>query len=246
MKNCSFLFIFFMLIFISCKDKSSTAYQPPAPVPEIDSIVQRALQIYPTDPRQAVTIFIEAGKAYEQGRHFDKAAGVFLNVAAVFEENLAVIDSAEYYALRSLNNFKQGTDSMQIMNTMKYYGFLAGANGKLAVGRQHINEAIAFYTRRNQPDGLATAQFNLARLAYAEKKYDESLQLLTAAKAYWKQKGDALRLGLIQMQEIEIAMAKDDFMAIQRLVGSTDSLVFTNTLPDGFILRYNNLKRRIQ
>jgi tetratricopeptide (TPR) repeat protein len=246
MKNCSFLYFLSFILFIACKDNSSSTYQPPAPVPEIDSMVQRGLQVYGTDPRQAVTIFIEAGKAYEQVKHFDKAGGVFLNVAAVFEENLANVDSAEYYALRSLNNYKQGIDSMQIMNTMKYYGFLAGANGKLAVGREHINEAIAFYTRRNQPDGLATAQFNLARLAFAEKNYDESQRLLTAAKSYWKQKGDALRLGLIQMQEIEIAVAKGDFMGIQRLVGSTDSLAFTNKLPDGFILRYNNLKKRIQ
>lgn len=236
--------LFLLLSAWACKNE--TAPVASLATTQIDSIVQQGLQLYPTDPRQAVTYFIKAGEAYEQGNHFDKAGGVFLNVAAVFEETLARVDSAEFYALRSLNNFKQGIDSMQIMNTMKYYGFLAGANGKLAEGRRYINEAIAFYTRRNQPDGLAVSHFNLARLAYAEKKYDESLRWLAAAKAHWKQKGDALRLGLIQMQEIEIADAQDNFMEVQRLLGSTDSLLFTNQLPDGFVLRYNNLKKRLQ
>ena len=246
MKTFSLLFIFSLITFVSCKNESTPSQSSPVAVAHIDSIVQRGLQLYTTDPRGAVSLFIDAGEAYEQGKYYDKAGGVFLNVAAVFEENLALVDSAEYYALRSLNNYKQGTDSMQIMNTMKYYGFLTGANGKLAEGRKQINEAIAFYTRRNQPDGLAVAQFNLARLAYAEKKHDESLRLLEAAKAHWKQKGDALRIGLILMQEIEIADAQDDFMGVQRLVGSTDSLVFTNQLPEGFTLRYNNLKKRLQ
>lgn len=213
---------------------------------QIDSLVQEGIKAYATNPGAAIPYFIRAGEAYEQSENYDKAGGVFLNIAAVYEENLARVDSAEFYALRSLNNFKKGIDSMQIMNTMKYYGFLAGANGKLAEGRQYINETVDFYKRRNQPDGLAFAQFNLARLAFAEKNYEESLRLLAQAKAHWKQKGDALRLGLIQMQEIEIADAQDNFMEKQRLIGSTDSLMFTNQMPDAFILRYSNLKKRIQ
>jgi hypothetical protein len=131
------------------------------------------------------------------------------------------------------------------MNVAKYYGFLKGANGQYAAGRALINEALSFYRRRNNPEGIAIAQYNLSRLAYAERNYGEAERLLTEARQYWKSTDNHLRVALVYMQEIDIALAQEDKFKAYALAGKIDSLIFVGQLPEEFIQRYKIFRQRI-
>lgn len=232
-----------VLTIISCKPGATS--DTPQDSAQIDSLVQLGISTFATNPSKSVAIFIEAGQAYEQAKLYDKAGAVFLNVAVLYEENSVHIDSAEIFSARAYENYRMGTDSAQIMSVTKYYGFLKGANGNYVDGRKLINEALAYYRRHNNPEGVAISQYNLSRLAYAERNYGEAIRLLNEAKVHWNAQQNYLRMAMAYMQEIEIALAQEEKQQAYALAGRIDSLIFVGKLPNEFIQRYAKFKERI-
>ena len=238
-----FLFAFLSVTLFACK--KGPAATADLTLPQIDSIVQLGITAYNTDPRQAITHFTTAGKAYEKLNNYYKAGGVFLNVAVIHEENLASVDSAEWYAKRSLDDYLRTYDSVQIYNTQRYYGFLHAANGHEEEGVKLINEAMAAYTRRNVPEGMAMSHFNLGRLAFAKGDWKTAAPEFAQAKQFYQSQGNGLRVGMIILQELEIAYMNAEVPAMKALQASVDSILKVNPLPDGFTIKYNALKQKI-
>jgi hypothetical protein len=166
-------------------------------------------------------------------------------MAVIHEENLGHVDSAELYAERSLKNFLGTYDSVQIYNTQRYYGFLKAANGNEEEGKRLIHDAMAAYTRRNVPEGLAMSHFNLGRIAFAKGDWKSAAEEFTQAKQFYQEQGNGLRVAMIILQELEMAYMNADVNRMKALQSSADSIHAVNPLPDGFTIKYNEIKQKI-
>lgn len=191
---------FICLILLPCLLSScaqSTQNHTPLSIEQLDSLATEGIYAYAFAPEEALTKFIKAGQGYELQNQYEKAGDMFLNVAFLFEEKIINIDSARFYAGKSLKNHLVGSDSMKMANLYKYYGYMVGMTGDIRNGKLNIEKAKEIYKRRDFDEGIAVCNFNLARLAIKEKTYAEADSLLNAARHVWVEKGDAGRLHLI-------------------------------------------------
>ena len=182
-------------LFFSCVEERPD--RKPLTIAQLDSLATEGIYAYAISPSEALPKFIIAGQGYESKKQFEKAGDMFLNAAFLFEEKIMKMDSASIYALRSLDNYLLGSDTMKIANLYKYYGYLVGMTGDLRKGKINIEEAKEIYLRRDYDEGIAVCNFNLARLAIKERSFAEADSLLTKARQIWEVNEDAGRLFLI-------------------------------------------------
>ncbi len=236
-----FTFSFFS-IFTCCKNHPIVPQQ--LSIVQVDSIVSAGLSAYSKNPLSALPFLIRAGNEYHRLDRFDKAANAYLNVAGIYEEHTTHIDSAIMFAERSLLNYQMGTDSMQIANLYKYYGYLIGMNGDISTGKTTIDSAIGIYRRHGFEEGIAVSQYNLARLAFHSKKYDNAVALLEQASMIWKKNKDPFRLFLINQLRLETGIVTSNKLVIDLAIRQNDSILLHAELPDTLVSKYQILKEK--
>ena len=236
-------YIVLLLLGLSCQKKISQGEN--ITINEVDSLVSEGLHVYASNPKDAVVYFREAGVGYESLDSYKNAGITFLNVAGMFEEHLSQMDSAEYYAFRSLENFLLLKDSLQIANLYKYYGYLLGINGRLEEGESYIDRAIQIYKRSDFDEGIAVSKYNLARLAFLKKDYSRSDSLLSEARTIWVHNNDISRLFLINLLNLEIGIETKNRNSVLEITGECDSLLLIGDVPEVSQSRYRELKARI-
>ena len=232
----------FVPLFFACKNDSVSTIQLTSQ--QVDSIANIGFQEYTKNPLGALPYFINAANAYQFLDSFNKSGNVFLNVAGIYEEHTLHIDSAMIFAGHSLNNYRKGSDSMQIANLYKYYGYLVGIDGNIPTGINIIDTAIGIYTRHEFQQGVAVSRYNLARLAFIQKEYQKVDSLLDLAAKVWIQERDAFRYFLINQLRLEVGIATSNSLLIDHAIQQNDSILMESELSDALIANYQKLKEK--
>lgn len=182
------IFIVTSVIFliISCNSNSKVESKAPKVTQEeIEALEKKGFDAYQEGPQKAIPIFKNVADNYESIGNYKKAGITNLNIAGIYEEQVNKIDSALYFSKKSLQNFEELGDTMQIANLYKYVGLLKGKNGNFEEAKSNIGKAIELYTSQKFEQGIAVSEFNLASTFYAEQDYENSIKYFDKSKKYW-------------------------------------------------------------
>ena len=207
------LTIFLLCCFILMVNCRSNQEAEEITVEFIDSLLNKGFTDYQNEPLSALKNFRRAGTAYESIDSFNKAGNVYLNVAGIHEEFTHNLDSALLFSKKSLDNYLFGSDSMQIANVRKYYGYLLGINGNVIQGRSYIDQAKSYYLRLGFEEGIAVCNYNLARLAFLQGSYMKADSLTNVAIKVWDSDGNVDRLSQLNSLKLEIARESSNMVA---------------------------------
>ena len=89
------------------------------------------------------------------------------------------------------------------------------------------------------------SRFNLGRLAFAKGDWKKAAAEFAEAKRFFQEQGNGLRVAMIILHELEMAYMNAEVAQMKALQASADSIATKTPMPDGFTIKYNDLKQKI-
>jgi len=194
----------------------------------VDSLAKEGFKMFQEAPEEAVQIFKQVARTYEKQEDLKQAGITNLNIANVYDEYLAQLDSALVYTEKSLSLWAVQQDTLQMANLYKYLGLLKGRTGSLEEGKSDIDRAIRLYQSVGFNQGIAVSEINLAEVLLEAKQVTKSEALFVNSTSFWKERGDLSRvftnniLGIQiydemgEQEKIEVLIAENEEIMSQR------------------------------
>jgi hypothetical protein len=114
-------------------------------------------------------------------------------IAFALQDNSQRLDEQQHDYRKSLQNtdkaltlFETLGDTLNMAFNRKYKGHLLVRLNKIAAAKAEIRAAIALYRAKNTGAGVASSQFDIARIFEFENKPDSAIYYAKAAGAYWQ------------------------------------------------------------
>lgn len=188
-----FLIVFIALIALTeCKKQPIIETKDKGPIYSMQQAFDfqyEAMEYFNKDARRAANAFLKAAEAYKQNG-MKKDVGICLsNVAHLYEEQFANIDSALLLAQQGLDYSIEANDTLNKGHGYRYTGFLIGiSTNDVTEAKNRIEKSKEFYALRYFDDAIAVADYDLARVYYKQKQYDLSHQKLMESTQHFKEK----------------------------------------------------------
>ena len=94
---------------------------------------------------------------------------------------------------RAITFYEALSDTLSTAFNRKYKGHLLMRINKLSAAKQEIRTAIYLYRLKNTGAGIASSQFDLARIFEFENKADSAIYYAGIARTYWQQQENSLQ-----------------------------------------------------
>lgn len=137
-----------------------------------------------------------------QGTHEDSTS--LQTMASAFQNSGQRLDETNHDYKKALDHIEKAIalydglgDTLNIAFNKKYKGHLLVRLGKIPQAKIEIRTAINLYRAANTGAGVASSQFDLARVFEFENKTDSAIYYAGASRDYWKQQQNNLQLLLI-------------------------------------------------
>ena len=121
-------------------------------------------------------------------------------IAVAVQDNGQRQDEQQHDYRKSLQNidkaitlFEALGDTLNTAFNMKYKGHLLVRLNKIPAAKTVIRAAIDLYRSKNTGAGIASSQFDLARIFEFENKPDSAIYYSNAARTYWQQQENNLQ-----------------------------------------------------
>jgi tetratricopeptide (TPR) repeat protein len=219
--------IFLALLIGSCTSPSPQPKNTPAEkmTVNVQELEQKGFDLYQESPVEAIPIFQQVASTYETNGNLPKAGITYLNIANIYDEHAAQMDSALIYAEKALAIWNLQQDTLQLANLYKYVGLLKGRVGSLEAGKKDIELAIDLYQQLAFGPGVAVSQLNLAEVYLREGHYAASESLFTQSKAFWQTDGDLGRVFTTNLLGIQLYHQLSDSKQLELLIAENEAIL---------------------
>lgn len=227
-----FPFLGFMFLFACKKNIPDASAKKEAIYSQYDAFDFQAegMKYFNTEPEKAAPAFLKAAQAYLQNK-MEKDAGICLgNVAHLYEERFQKPDSALILSQKSLEYALATNDTLNTAHGYRYTGFLTGILGNADAGIELIKKAFPYYEMMHNKDGLAVAQYDMARVYGENERWSESLASLNASTAYFKEKTNLQRVFNNNVYAMKIFKSSNNTGEYTRVVNENEYLIKTGKI----------------
>lgn len=120
--------------------------------------------------------------------------------AISFHNDAQRLDEQQHDYRKSLQNIEKAINICEVTGdtlnnafNRKYKGHLLMRLNKVSAAKEEIRQAINLYRSKNTGTGVASSQFDLARIFEFENKADSAIYYAGAARTYWQQQENNLQ-----------------------------------------------------
>ncbi len=213
-----FVFIIFVL---GCSSDSTNSNNSNT----IEELQKAAMKQYMDSPVLALPMMEKLANLYAENKDFIGASGTYYNMATIYETTLDEKNKAILYGNKSLETAKLAKDDAQQAKLLQYVGYLKGQTGNSKDGKKDIVDAVMKYKSLNDENGVATSQFNLARVFYIEGALDESAHFLNKALSHYRNIKDDENIFYNNLFAISLYSKMQQTEKLQAAINENKSLI---------------------
>lgn len=136
---------------------------------------------YAINSEKSITYFKAAADCYKTNNN-RLEANCYLNIAAVYDEQLGQNKPAIAALYQSLEAAERNKDTLHQATVLKYIGALKGREKDFVGGKVDIERAIKMFESKDFEQGVAVCYYDLAELYFYENKLDSCIFNLQTAK----------------------------------------------------------------
>jgi len=209
---------------LSCKDGVDTSIhsgqkesliQKPT---RLDSLEKISVKMYERNPVRSIPFYDEMANIYATQNRSVERAQTHLKLSNIYTDHTNDIKKASHHAHMALGIYEQLRDTVQMANLFGYCGYMSAAEGNVEFGKLQLNKAEQLYIGLNDQDGKTTTYFNMAKVFYIAREYQQSEKFLKLAKNYWTQKGDFVNVFSANNFAIKLFKELENASAIKTVI----------------------------